>query len=476
MSQQSRWLRAWGLVLPVVAVYALGACGGAADATGPGNGSGNKGQPSSNDLYVSTTTGNNAGAGTQDRPLLTVASAIAIADSGQTIRVAGGMYYERLLLRSHLQIVGGYDPTTWQRDSARFPTIIGDSTVTVRGTGVTDVVLDGLHLTNLRSSYYGVVMLDSSDHIQIRGSTITAPIGWNGSSGFTWEAAANGGGGGAPGMPGATCPPSRTGGVGGNDTWAGGKGGTGGTGGLAGGFAGSAGAGVGGGAAGAGGAAFATGAAGKTPTAVGAKGDDGTGGAAGFGQFTMRSGYVPVSGTEGQVGASGVGGGGGGGGGGDAFLAQCGGGGGGGGQGGEGGWGGYRGVGGYASIGVALGSTSRLELDNSVVITAGGGKGGNGAGGQAGGAGGAGGKGGAASVGTGAGGTGGAGGVGGPGGAGGAGAGGPSIGVLLLGNAALTATGVTYQIGPPGAPGSSPVAGGAAVAGDSASVKVVTAN
>ncbi len=473
MSQRSRWLRGWGLVLPVVAAFALGACGGAADATGPGGGNGSNGQPSANDLYVSTTTGNNAGAGTQDRPLLTVASAIAIADSGQTIRVAGGMYDERLVLKSHLQIVGGYDPSTWQRDTARFPTVIGDSTVAVKGIGVTDVVLDGLHLTNLRSSYFGVVVLDSSDHIQIRGSTITAPTGLNGWNGYQSDSPGNAGGDGAPGMAGATCPPSRTGGAGGSEPWAGFNGGKGGTGGLAGGFAGTPGAGVGGGAAGAGGAAFATGAAGKTPTVAAAKGDDGTGGATGFGSFTMRDGYVPASGTGGQQGANGLGGGGGGGGGGNALLVQCGGGGGGGGQGGYGGHGGYAGGGGWASIGIELGTTSQLELDNSVVSTGGGGKGGDGAAGQAGGPGGAGGNGGAASVGTGAGGKGGAGAVGGAGGAGGAGAGGPSIGVLLIGNAALTANSVVYQIGPAGAPGSSPVPAGAAVAGDSASVKIL---
>ncbi len=153
MSRYSRWTRARALALAIAAGYAVAACGGAADSTGPGGGNGDK--PAANDLFVSATTGNDAGAGTQQRPFQTIAAALAASDSGQTIRVAGGMYAERVVLQSHVRIVGGYDPDNWQRDTVHDSTTIGDSVMTVVGLHVSDVVLDGLHLRNLAAATTG---------------------------------------------------------------------------------------------------------------------------------------------------------------------------------------------------------------------------------------------------------------------------------------------------------------------------------
>ncbi len=179
MSRYSRGTRGRALALAVAAGYAVAACGGAADSTGPGGGNGNT--PAANDLFVSATTGNAAGAGTQQQPFQTIAAALAASDSGQTIRVAGGMYAERVVLKSHVRIVGGYDPASWQRDTVHDSTTIGDSVMTVVGLHVSDVVLDGLHLRNLAGSVYGVVTFDSSAGIEIVGSTISAPRGLAGS-------------------------------------------------------------------------------------------------------------------------------------------------------------------------------------------------------------------------------------------------------------------------------------------------------
>ncbi len=184
MSRYSRWTRGRALALAVAAGYAVAACGGAADSTGPGDGNGNT--PAANDLFVSATTGNDAGGGTQQQPFRTIAAALAASDSGQTIRVAGGMYAERVVLKSHVRIVGGYDPASWQRDTVHDSTTIGDSVMTVVGLHVSDVVLDGLHLRNLAGSVYGVVTFDSSAGIEIVGSTISAPRGFPGRDGFLW--------------------------------------------------------------------------------------------------------------------------------------------------------------------------------------------------------------------------------------------------------------------------------------------------
>ncbi len=471
MSKRSRLVDGCMLAAMLSAAAVVAACSGAAGSTGPGGSNGGNG-PSSNDLYVSTSTGSASGVGTQQNPLATISAAIAAADSGRTIRVAGGSYTEALVLKSHIRIVGGYNPANWQRDTAQYGTTVGDSVVTVRGTKVTDVVLDGLHLANLAPSNFGVVVLDSSTGIEIRGSMIQAMPGSAGADGadpfpndFPPPVGSNGTDAGA-------CSPSRDGGPGGRSSYGGGFGGDGGTGGLAGGFAGTAGAGPHGGAAGGGGAIFASGAPGASATVVGYTGSDGTGGASGFGRYTMANGYISDAGVMGEPGGAGDGGGGGGGGGGSGLFA-CGGGGGGGGEGGAGGQGGNPGGGGGASLGIVVGNGSQLQLDSSTVTTGNGGRGGSGKAGENGEPGSAGGAGGALVAGTGAGGTGGAGAPGGPGGAGGGGSGGPSIGVLVLGTGSFTYHASLYHIGAGGQAGASPATGGSGAGGDSASVFIV---
>lgn len=476
MSQHARWTGLRRLVPALAAVYAVAACGGAGDATGPGNGGGNGNGNTgggTHDLYVSATTGNDLGAGTQQRPFRTIAAALAAADSGTVLLLAGGTYVEAVVLESNVSLMGGYDPDSWKRDTAAFPTTIGDSGMTIKAAQVSHVVLDGLHLGNLLSRQYPVVLVDSSTDITIRGTTISALEGRHGYDGWSSPDYPDTAVAGDRGTAGATCPPDVTGGAGGySQGYGGSAGGHGGKGGLAGGYAGAPGGGTGGGGAGAGGAAFATGSAGKTPTSVGAAGANGASGAS-FGSFKPNIGYSTASGGDGEEGAAGVGGGGGGGGGGNAFLIQCGGGGGGGGQGGPGGYRGFGGGGGAASIAVAVTRGSQLDVDHSLIITAGGGDAGAGGSAQPGGVGGQGGAGGAASVGTGAGGKGGNGGRGGAGGVGGGGGGGPSIGVLVMGNSTFTPTAVVYQIGPRGAGGISPAPASTGARGDSASVKTI---
>ncbi|MGH7690634.1 MAG: DUF1565 domain-containing protein, partial [Gemmatimonadaceae bacterium] len=182
MSKRSRLVHKWALAAMLSAVAFVAACSGAANSTGAGSGSGG-GAPSAKDLFVSASTGSASGDGSQQRPLATISAAIAAADSGQTIRVAGGTYAEALVLKSHIRILGGYNPANWQRDTSQDVTTVGDSVATVRGTNVTDVVLDGLHLGNLAPSRFAVVVLDSSTAIEIRGSMIQGMPGGAGLDG-----------------------------------------------------------------------------------------------------------------------------------------------------------------------------------------------------------------------------------------------------------------------------------------------------
>ena len=291
-----------------------GGVGGAADSTGPGDGNGNT--PAANDLFVSATTGNDAGGGTQQQPFRTIAAALAASDSGQTIRVAGGMYAERVVLKSHVRIVGGYDPASWQRDTVHDSTTIGDSVMTVVGLRVSDVVLDGLHLRNLAGSVYGVVTFDSSAGIEIVGSTISAPRGFPGRDGFLWgntrpAQAADG----SPGADGGGCVSSKAGGAGGTATWGGNYGGNGGEGSLGVGTDGTPGPPspiADGGVGGTGGYGLEDGWAGGSPSVIPPPGSAGVGGSLGLGAYSITDGYSVLDGRSGEHSRDGTGGGGGG--------------------------------------------------------------------------------------------------------------------------------------------------------------------
>jgi hypothetical protein len=193
---------------------------------------------------------------------------------------------------------------------------------------------------------------------------------------------------------------------------------------------------------------------------------DGADGAGGKHQV-LGSYFAPTNGEDGKSGVNNGsgGGGGGGGGGGDCNALDClgkciadyGGGGGGGGSAGcpgTGGTGGSSGGGSFALF--IVGSAATVTIEGCTLITGKGGKGGVGGVGQPGGKGGSGGTAGLGFQDSGKGGKGGKGGDGGRGGHGGGGAGGPSVAIYVASGSAPTVTQTTFQLGNPGAGGSSP--------------------
>ncbi len=429
----------------------------ACSSAGP-TGSGDGGSFGANDFFVNAASGSDNNPGTRAAPFASVRHAVdQLSDSG-TIRVAGGTYMGDVALKSHLRIVGGYDPATWSRNPAAFPTRLRAEGFPVYGKGLSDIVLDGLDIATTHGSNSAVVTLDGATNISIIGSTITAAPGVDGAPGPEFTGTAQKGADGKAGAAAANCPPSRGGGSGGSGAGAGANGGAGGTGGAGDGFDGSKGSGANGGSAGAHGV-FATnhanggnGGRGGPSTGPGyaAQGESGNGGDS-LGSLLPDEYVTSNGGTDGGKGADGSGGGGGGGGAGFIVFA-CGGGGGGGGQGGRGGNGGVGGEGGGSSIAILLVNTS-ITLSDTHVEAGEGGRGGAGGGGQPGGPGGTGGAGGAA---TGAGAAGGAGGdgeQGGYGGDAGSGGGGPSIAVLLSGSSTIELHNSTLSHGAAGAGG-----------------------
>lgn len=57
-------------------------------------------------------------------PCQTVGQAVAVANPGETIRVAGGMYVETLTIQKTLTLEGGYEAVNWTRDIALHETIL----------------------------------------------------------------------------------------------------------------------------------------------------------------------------------------------------------------------------------------------------------------------------------------------------------------------------------------------------------------
>ena len=410
-------------------------------------------------IYVATT-GDDTYEGTRTRPLKTITAAISAAlAAGSDVYVSAGVYDERANLANGVSLFGGFDPTTWARDTFKssvipsYTTTIQGGAIAVDGNGVKDAVIDGFTITSASAAItgegsYGVRLYNSN--IEIKNCSITAGNGAPGANGLnitTSPATANSGnpgsnGDGDCGLEGWIIPTVIEGGTGGTST-IGRNGGKGGYGRL-----------------GEDGGDGETGLVG-TPGGHGnvycllgedpfngfdgTKGSDGSTGSNGKGGLSgsiIGNVWVSSSGNVGETGQHGNGGGGGGGGGGQQIIfalpvfpawgtGGSGGGGGAGGAAGTGGGGG--GGGGGASIGIFL-IDSTAHVKNCTIASTNGGNGGSGGAGGAGGNGGNGGNGGGNDNGdVGTGGSGGAGGKGGTGGYGGGGAGGPSFTIYKSG-------------------------------------------
>lgn len=419
----------------LMAVGGATSCGGGGDINDP--------PPGGTELYVRTT-GDDNNPGTRQLPMATIEAAISAApEGGADIFVAAGTYAETGL-RSRVRLHGGYDPATWNRDPAAFPTTIEGRSPVLASLAADSFSIDGFTIRDVNETGGAtpLVLLIGGVGIEVFNNRFAAAKGEKGGTAFLAADSPTDGEVGAAGAAAGTC----TGGAGGSGSpHAGGKGGDGGS------FDGFNGArGGGGGDAGVGGTTFNDG--GNSP-------DEQTGfpvtrGAGG----TLSRPMGARDGEPGTDGRAGLGGGGGGGGGGTLGF-NCGGGGGGGGGGGSGG----RAIGfgreGGSSIAMIVAGGGPVSVHDNVITTAGGGEGGLGPVGGAGGKGGAGGPGGAGEGAPGAGGRGGKGGDGSHGGHGGGGAGGSSIGILVYEGTTLTQTNNTFNIGPAGKGGASPGSG-----------------
>jgi len=419
-----------------------------------------------NAFVVNVATGDDRSQGGRDFPFATIRRALEEAARSQreAVYVAGGTYSESITLFSGVSIYGGYNGETWVRNVAEYPTVIEGGTTAIRGSGVTNVTLDGLDVYSADATASGEsstgISLSQSSFITVSANDIYAGNGAPGADGRNGQNGAAGRNGSKGGDAG-----DGTRGLGGRDSFiavneprAGGHGGAGIFGVFADGNRGENGQPRPGGTesefrggGGAGGGPGQSGFRGEDGL-PGSRGADGEGGA-GFGSVADGA-YVVAMGGFAVGGSSGGGGGGGGGGGVNTpIIPLIAGGGGGGGQGGRPGLPGTTGQGGGASIGILLTNGTEAEIVNNFVSTGNGGNGGVGGIGGNGGNGGLGGAGGGRGAFQGGGGKGGSGGHGGAGGDGGSGGGGPTIGIVEDAQSNWSGLGNVFELGEPGVGG-----------------------
>ncbi len=138
-------------------------------------------------IYVATG-GDDANDGT-DRaaPKKTVHAAITAArTAGSDVYMSAGVYDESVTLANGVSIYGGFDPSTWVRDSFKssdtpsFTTSLQGGTIAMDGNGVTNVVIDGLSITSANAvvpgeGSYAVRLINST--VELKNCIITAGNG-----------------------------------------------------------------------------------------------------------------------------------------------------------------------------------------------------------------------------------------------------------------------------------------------------------
>lgn len=410
----------------------------------------------SNAIFVSETTGNDANSGRIGSPLKSLTMAMALGHAtGKDIYIAAGTYTisAPLIMFDGVGLYGYFSPTTWVRNVFNKVVINGPENVIYAHSNTKSSMIQGLEIVASDASGNGksshAIFIDSCSGVfQFIGNTIRAGRGSNGIAGAVGFGGASGGdgGNGSQGICDGTA--YGAGGTAGFSSCAsGGKGGDGGVENQNGknGFSNNV---------------SAPGGNGGSSGDPGQRGNDGNDGINGVDGASASSNNVLVkfsvngvaagNGYDGNDGNNGTSGSGGGGGGGQSCaLCNKGSGNGGGGGGGAGckGTGGKGGIGGGFSVAVFV-RDSRVYLENNKIYTNKAGNGGNGGNGGVGGTGGTGGIGPQFCTGEiGGGGYGGDGGDGGHGGGGSGGNGGSSIAIVSAGSSVVNEFGNTYTLG-----------------------------
>lgn len=108
-------------------------------------------------VYVSKTGNDTSGDGSELKPYLTITKALAVANPGDTVTVAAGIYNENVVLKSKVRLLGaGYAATTIQG--------LGTTNV-VEGIAVTNATLEGFTITGASATTSGLYCADCNSVI-----------------------------------------------------------------------------------------------------------------------------------------------------------------------------------------------------------------------------------------------------------------------------------------------------------------------
>jgi parallel beta-helix repeat protein len=122
------------------------------------------------DLYVALNGSDSAGSGTVARPWRTIQKALdeastASASALANIHVASGTYYGNFTLIPYVSLYGGYQPDTWIRELALYPTTICAASANILDKTITAAdhsTIDGFTIT---LGFFGIYCLDASPTI-----------------------------------------------------------------------------------------------------------------------------------------------------------------------------------------------------------------------------------------------------------------------------------------------------------------------
>jgi hypothetical protein len=142
-------------------------------------------------FYVSHTIGSDShGEGTRSNPWNTISFAMeninhASPENVIGIFVAEGRYADAtVIMKPHVNLYGGFDPATWQRDILKYPTVLDGDHIRRVVIGADDARIDGFIIRNGRVRFHGGGILcdDTSPTISncfIVNNFVSEPVDFN---------------------------------------------------------------------------------------------------------------------------------------------------------------------------------------------------------------------------------------------------------------------------------------------------------
>jgi len=129
------------------------------------------------DIYVDIVNGDDSNDGlswTAAKAHIGPALALARTSGGAMIHVAGGVYYENIILTDNVRLLGGYPPGGGARQPNTYPTVIDGRSLApaVRISRVVDVLIDGFTIRFGKGDYGAGVTVTRSQSVKISNNII----------------------------------------------------------------------------------------------------------------------------------------------------------------------------------------------------------------------------------------------------------------------------------------------------------------